>query len=727
MAKRALVVGAVVFAAAGMTIAESGMKSVQAGEVRVSNPYIAPASGMEAGRKVTWDCVWFGNYPQAEIVSSSQGYTALDASLRQEGDVIVSDSVYTALKNSSEWNSENELALDGVKYRRMKAEDATHVNDSYNDRKSYYQWADRTSWHYFKYEPIKWRVLHTDGNQALLLADAALDDQQFHIVGEDVTWESSTIRSWLNGYGPDSNQQSVDCSRVSFMNMAFNDAEKTAIVNASGENITGDKVFLLSKSEVSGTDTALSYGFVNDSGVRDEARKCKSSAYAKAMGAWHNTQDYAGNCMWWLRSPGFYDYYALYVDYDGWVNRDGSYVNDDNCGVRPALNLNLSSLNPDAYAGTVCSNGTVHEEGKELLISFDAAGGTCSAAGKNAVYGGFYGNLPVPARTGYSFAGWYVSGGTQVTDGTEIALSAHHTLSARWTAHSCEVRFDANGGSCGTPSKTAVYGSGYGTLPTPKRMGYAFVGWYTSAEGGSRVTAGTRVNQEQSHTLYAHWTKTGTSGTVVIPGTNPGASQYLPVSDATARKNNEKYVFSDHGWLESATGVTEADKYLSLGKIKIGKTKFTLHLNQNGVQNLSYKSSKKKVATVSQSGVVKMRSVGDTTITVTASISGTGQKITKKYLLQVYPDAPSLKSLKSTGAGNIKISWSKSKRAKGYRICYSTSSNFKSGTKVFAVPSRYRMIRIRNLKRGRKYYVRVYSYAGNRTSAWSKTKTVKVR
>ena len=68
---------------------------------------------------VTWDCVWFGNYPQAEVITSGM-YTALDSNLLQMGDVVVSDSVYNKLNNATGWNANEDIIVDGNKYRRIK-------------------------------------------------------------------------------------------------------------------------------------------------------------------------------------------------------------------------------------------------------------------------------------------------------------------------------------------------------------------------------------------------------------------------------------------------------------------------------------------------------------------------------------------------------------------------------------------------------------------------------
>lgn len=67
------------------------------------------------------------------------------------------------------------------------------------------------------------------------------------------------------------------------------------------------------------------------------------------------------------------------------------------------------------------------------------------------------------------------------------------------------VTFNANGGSCSTSSKSVTSGQTYGTLPTPTRGGYDFLGWYDAKSGGNLVTSSTKVTKTANHTLYAHW------------------------------------------------------------------------------------------------------------------------------------------------------------------------------------------------------------------------------
>ena len=324
----------------------------------ISNPRIVKDSSMDAGQKVTWDCVYFGNYPQSEITSKD-------------------GSIYNTLKNATGWDENNDITIGRTKYRRLKGEDATRYssNEEGEYEEGEYNWnGSYKTYHYFKYEPIKWRVLNRNGNDALLLADVALDDQEYNTNFEDVTWETSSMRSWLNGYVASVNQPKTDYSRKNFINSAFTSTQRNAIkttnvannnniaYGTAGGNNTSDKVFLLSESEVYNTDTAAGYGFAKDYCTYDEARRSRCSTYAYAMGTerCYNTDaeytKYNGNVWWRLRSPGDNSDCADEVYGNGWVSEYGYGVISDDGGVRPALHLNLASTNLYSYAGTVCSD-----------------------------------------------------------------------------------------------------------------------------------------------------------------------------------------------------------------------------------------------------------------------------------------------------------------------------------------------------------------------------------
>lgn len=212
-----------------------------------------------------------------------------------------------------------------------------------------------------KKEPIKWRVLSVEGDDAFLVADKNLDAQRYNNTHVDVTWETSTIRSWLNGYGKGSNVCEMDYSSENFLNRAFTASEQNAIktstvVNADnsrygteGGKDTLDKIFLLSYDEVMNP----AYGFSSINGS-DDARERANTAY---------TTTKAVKVIWWLRSPGFNLRSALYVSGIGTVHTASVYPGSDLnfIAVCPALHLNLSSSEVWTYAGTVSSDGTSTE------------------------------------------------------------------------------------------------------------------------------------------------------------------------------------------------------------------------------------------------------------------------------------------------------------------------------------------------------------------------------
>ena len=117
------------------------------------------------------------------------------------------------------------------------------------------------------------------------------------------------------------------------------------------------------------------------------------------------------------------------------------------------------------------------------------------------------------ASAGYEFSGWYSSASCS---GTASSTSSSWTAVSKTTS-SKSVKYYAqfspktytvtlNGNGGGSSSKKVTYDATYGDLPSSTRSGYTFAGWYTAATGGSQVTASTKVQTANNHTLYAHWT-----------------------------------------------------------------------------------------------------------------------------------------------------------------------------------------------------------------------------
>lgn len=86
------------------------------------------------------------------------------------------------------------------------------------------------------------------------------------------------------------------------------------------------------------------------------------------------------------------------------------------------------------------------------------------------------------------------------------------------------VSFDINYSEGTNPTdQTVLYYGTYGTLPSVSRNNYIFLGWFTDATGGSKVTETTQHTSTENITLYAHWASTGAianGSTAVAPCAN---------------------------------------------------------------------------------------------------------------------------------------------------------------------------------------------------------------
>ena len=189
--------------------------------------------------------------------------------------------------------------------------------------------------YWFKYEPIKWRILTTSGNSAYIMSDIALDSFSIQPDRKEENrdglyasynnstgvpdgtyannWEYCFLRQWLN---------------ETFYNEVFNKLQKEIIQTTHLDNTarssnpndypkyygygekagknkfadqcknTDDKIFLLSLRDI----TTTAYGFNKDVKAEDPARNLTASDFAKFHGAPMNTND-KKYVTWYTRSP----------------------------------------------------------------------------------------------------------------------------------------------------------------------------------------------------------------------------------------------------------------------------------------------------------------------------------------------------------------------------------------------------------------------------------------
>lgn len=180
-------------------------------------------------------------------------------------------------------------------------------------------------------EPIQWIVLERDGDKLFLLSLYALDSNGYNDTWTDVTWETCTMRAWLNGEFYQTAFSDIDRALILLTDLPADPNDK---YGTDAGNDTQDNVFLLGMSE------ARQYFDT------DAARMCVPTPYAIARGAWvqddYVNEDGDATCFWWLRTPGNDLNHCAYVHLEGNVNTNGTMVSYGNRTARPAVWINLA-------------------------------------------------------------------------------------------------------------------------------------------------------------------------------------------------------------------------------------------------------------------------------------------------------------------------------------------------------------------------------------------------
>ena len=188
--------------------------------------------------------------------------------------------------------------------------------------------------------PIEWEVMDYDeeNGKALLLSFYGLDQVPYNREQVPVTWETCTLRAWLND---------------EFLNTAFTPEEQAAILTTDvgnsredsygwstpSGNDTQDRIFLLSYAE------ANKYLQVQFGVKHRTVSRMTPTNYAHAKGSYiyreFRTTDGSKTAWWFLRSPGCYRYTAALVGIDGSLYH--TYVDSPTGAIRPAFWLDLNA------------------------------------------------------------------------------------------------------------------------------------------------------------------------------------------------------------------------------------------------------------------------------------------------------------------------------------------------------------------------------------------------
>ena len=230
-------------------------------------------------------------------------------------------------------------------------------------------------------DEIEWQVLTVEDGRALLLSVYGLETKKYNEEYADVTWETCSLRSWLNG---------------TFYNTAFSTEEKGQIAevwNSNSDewmetsevkiddNVDVNSVMNITLPNggiVTGDFGALKEGVILPDGSKaqwygakrhrmikiysriwdtkdrilllsidevekylptEASRQCEATYHAKQNGAFVNVLN--GKCWWWMRSPGYSNDRAAYVNAAGNNFLESNKVSDNRVTIRPAFWLNL--------------------------------------------------------------------------------------------------------------------------------------------------------------------------------------------------------------------------------------------------------------------------------------------------------------------------------------------------------------------------------------------------
>lgn len=174
---------------------------------------------------------------------------------------------------------------------------------------------------------IKWVLIDIDNDSGLLISKEALINMPFNDseckTDDKVSWETSTIREWLNSEFFDQAFDKKEQDKILDTTVIAKSKSNEFHLFANEGKDTIDKIYLLSVEE---SKKYFTY---------DADRVCKPTQYAIDNNCWVD-EDSQATC-WWLRTVGGISPYIAYVYYDGYIWKDGCLSDFDKWGVRPVM------------------------------------------------------------------------------------------------------------------------------------------------------------------------------------------------------------------------------------------------------------------------------------------------------------------------------------------------------------------------------------------------------
>ena len=183
-------------------------------------------------------------------------------------------------------------------------------------------------------DPILWRVIGKDGDRVLLITEYVIDAKAFNDWAANVTWESCTLRAYLNEEEHPHPQYGWDMpisGHMHFMSGAAGYFVPLDTYCASSEN---PHYAVPGGSATTDTFFLLSYEEVRKYMPTEESRRAYPTPRALSNGIRTDEQGYAS---WWLRTPGVSAAYTCNIFYNGEIMTGGTRVQREYRGLRPAV------------------------------------------------------------------------------------------------------------------------------------------------------------------------------------------------------------------------------------------------------------------------------------------------------------------------------------------------------------------------------------------------------
>ncbi len=216
-----------------------------------------------------------------------------------------------------------------------------------------------------------------------------------------------------------------------------------------------------------------------------------------------------------------------------------------------ASSFSVTQIDTSAPSATVAVSSTTYNSATLKATCTDAQSGITKvefskdngasyvANGTNTTY--TFGSL---ATGTYNFR-------ARCTNG--VGLQTQSAAVSKLIQNQFTLTYNANGGSVSPTSKKVTAGSTYGTLPTPTKANYRFLGWFTAASGGTQVSSST-VMPASNVTIYAHWQAVTT---VVFNNDITGAQQKVTVDvgKSTTAPNMTASGYTRKSWSSTNTSL----------------------------------------------------------------------------------------------------------------------------------------------------------------------------